>query len=53
MEQIILLSTILEFWWLVIDGFMEGNDLALPLLKIELGSPNIEDLQEIWNFPSP
>ena len=53
MEQIILLSTILEFRWLVIDGFMEGNDLALRLLKIELGSPNIEGPQEIWNFPSP
>ena len=41
MKQIILPSTILEFTWLVIDGFMEENGLA-PSPKKEIRSPNTE-----------
>ena len=39
MKRIILPSAILEFTWLVIDGFMEENSLA-PFLKRAI--PNIE-----------
>ena len=39
MKQIMLPSTILEFTWLVTDGFMEENGLAPPLPKRKLGSP--------------
>ena len=52
MKQIILLSTILELPWLVLDGFMEETDLQSPPKK-EIRSPNEEDQQEIRNFHSP
>ena len=52
MRQIILPSTILEFTWLVIDGFKEENGLAL-LLGEKLGPPNTEAPQKIWIFPAP
>ena len=51
MTQIILPSIILEFPWLVIDGFMEDNGLAPSSLK-EISSPNTEVPQETWNLPS-
>ena len=40
MKQIILPSTILEFTWLVIDGFMEENGVALLSQKRKLGPSN-------------
>ena len=43
----VLPSTIFEFTWLVIDGFMEENGLTLPFLKWKFGPPKIS------NFPSP
>ena len=46
MKQIILPSTILELTWLVIDDFMEENDLTSPLPKRKLGPPNTEAPQE-------
>ena len=52
MKQIILPSTVFEFTWLVIDGFMEENGLALLSLKGNW-DPNAEGPQEIWNIPGP
>ena len=49
MKQIILLSTVLVFTWLVIDGFMEENGLA-PSPKKETRTPNTEGPQI---FPGP
>ena len=51
MKQIILPSSVLEFTWLAIDGFMEENGLA-PLSQRELGPSNTEGPEEIWNLPS-
>ena len=39
MKQIILPSTVLEFTWLVIDSFMEGNGLASLSQKWNLDPP--------------
>ena len=47
MKQIILPSSILEFTWLDIDGFMEENDLAPLPQKRKLGPPNTEAPQQI------
>ena len=39
MKQIILPSTILDLTWLVIDDFMEENNLTSSLRKWKLGPP--------------
>ena len=54
MKQIILPSAILEFTWLVIDGFMEQNYLALPLVNGNF-VPEIQKVSkkfEIFSSPS-
>ena len=50
MKQITLPWSFLEFTWLVIDGFMEENSLALFLKK---GPTHYRTFQEVWNFCSP
>ena len=50
-KQIILESTVLEFTWLVTDGFMGEYGLVPPPQKRKLGPPNTWDPQEIWNIP--
>ena len=37
---------------MVIDGFIEENSLAFPLLKRKSGPPKTDGPQEILNFPS-
>ena len=53
MKQVILPSTILEFTWLVIDGFIEENSLS-PSPKKEIRSPSEYNLPKKFDiFPGP
>ena len=50
--NIILLSTTLEFTWLVVGLY--GKKWPSPSVpKRKLGPPNKDGPQEIWHFPSP
>ena len=53
MKQMILPSTVPEFTWLIIDGFMEENGLAPLSQKKKLRPANTKGSQEIWNILSP
>ena len=53
MKQIIFPSTILEFTWLVIDGFMEENGLV-PLSPQKNSVPPIQKLPKKFEIlPAP
>ena len=49
----IVLSTLLEFAWLVIDGFMDANCLASLIEKGNWVPQKRISPPQIWNFPSP
>ena len=54
MKQIILPSTVLEFTWLVIDGFMEENGLAPLSPKKEIRTSPIQKVPKKFEiFPAP
>ena len=53
MKQIILSSTVLEFKWLVIDGFMEENGLDLPFAKRKLCPPIKKVPKKFEILPAP
>ena len=52
MKQIILPSTVLEFTWLVIDGFMEENSLA-PSSKKEIKTPQYRSSPRNLKYSQP
>ena len=54
MKPIILSLTVLEFTWFVIDGSMEENGLAYPLLQKNKLSPPIKKVPKKSEiFPDP
>ena len=50
MEQIILPSPILEFTWLVINGFMEENGPVWPLPKVKFSPIPIQKVHKKFEF---
>ena len=53
MKQIILLLTILEFTWLIIDGFMKENGPVLLCQKVNLVPPKQKGPKKFEIFQAP